>query len=753
MNTQSLPEVAYTLTFPDGPDGPWTVLSYDCYEEISGGCNAVLDLATDNAAPELAELLGSTCELTLTRGDRPAHHVYGVVLRVDVLGRIDHRLVIRVHVASAFELGKQRRHSRIWQDTGPITVALQVLDEVLGAYGRTDNADALRRGSEPRTYCVQYRETDFDFVRRLLEDEGISYYFTHDPGVGHEVLTLCDDNEQYQAVENLDGSSFFPLIGTNPDQAEIESLQAVEWSQQLTTTAVLRRDYDWLHPRDLLTATFEAAGPRGQVRRAYEHLERRFERDDLSVRAEHLGHALALTGSVARGRSNIVGLRPGCRFSTDAHSVDGAPAEYIVTRVRHRGGDPKAASMGVVDTVAYANDFECVPADRHIRPLPVTPKPDVRGAQTATVVGDEEIHTDEHGRIQVQFHWEETPSFAAGASCWVRCAQSWSGPGWGAQFIPRVGMEVVVEFLEGNPDRPLVVGCVYNGNNTPPFSLPGSSTQSGWRTSSSPGGGGSNELRFEDSAGNEEIYIHGQKNWRVEINNDTSKSTGNDETHSVGHDLSKSVSNNQRESVGVNKTITVGANHSETIGAAMSLTVGSDQTVSIGANQTITIASNLVEKIGNSAWETVAADKTITVGQTNVIIAGEAMYTSVGGALTEEVGGSKEVTVGELSKETVVGERTVNAGIIKQTAKRQLKLEAGTTLTATAVDLIELISERRLDAKAKKVVVTAEDEFVVHCGDSTFSMKKNGHIRIEGAQVTITGSEMVTIKGTKVLEN
>ncbi|MFO7564985.1 MAG: type VI secretion system tip protein TssI/VgrG [Enhygromyxa sp.] len=752
MKTQSLPEVDYTVTFTGGPEGRWTVLSCACEEELNGGCNAVLDLATDDAAAELSDFLGSTCELALTRGDGPTHYMYGVVSRVDLVGRVDHRLVLRVHLTSAFELGKQPRHSRIWQDVSPLEVVAEVLDEVLGVYDRTYEVDALHRGNEPRSYCVQYRETDFDFVRRLLEEEGISYYFAHDPEVGHELLRLCDENPQYRATENVDGSSVFPLIATNPDRAEVESLQGVEWSQQLTTTAILRRDYDWQHPRDWLTATREGADLRGHVRRAYAHLERRFERDDLSVRAEDLAHALALAGSVARGRSNIVGLRPGCRFATDAHSGDGAPDEYIVTHVRHRGGDAKAGSIGGVDAVVYSNEFECVPAERAIRPLPVTPKPDVRGAQTATVVGDEEIHTDEHGRVQVQFHWEETPSHAAGASCWVRCAQSWAGPGWGAQFIPRVGMEVVVEFLEGNPDRPLVIGCVYNGDNTPPFSLPGSSTKSGWRSNSSPGGGGGNELHFEDSCGSEEIYMRGQKDWRVEVNNDTFRSTGNDESHAVGHDLSKSVSNCQTESIGGSKTIRVGSNHTETIGAKMSLTVGAEQTVSVGANQAITVKGNLAETVGNSVVQTVAATKSTTVGGMNVIIVGGAMNTSVIGALTQEVGG-KKVTVSGASTEDVLGERIVNSKTARQSTKKELELAVGTVFTVNAEAQIGLTSGGSMNAEAKKIVVKAKDELVVECGASSITLKKNGHIQIEGTQVGITGLEMVTIKGAKILEN
>lgn len=252
MTSSSLPEVDYTVAFPDGPEGRWLVLSYQSSEELSGDCNAVLDLATDDAAPDLSAFLGSTCELMMARADGPARYFYGVVLRVDLLGRVEHRLVLRVHVVSAFELGRQRRHSRIWQGVSTLDVVSEVLDELLSSYGRTYDATALSRGSEPRTYCVQFRETDFDFVKRLLEEEGISYCFVHHPDAGHEVLTLCDDNEQYESIENLDGSSAFPLIAVNPDQAEFESIQGLEWSQQLTSTAVLRRDY-------VLTAEREAA--------------------------------------------------------------------------------------------------------------------------------------------------------------------------------------------------------------------------------------------------------------------------------------------------------------------------------------------------------------------------------------------------------------------------------------------------------------------------------------------------------------
>ncbi|NJK33358.1 MAG: type VI secretion system tip protein VgrG, partial [Deltaproteobacteria bacterium] len=212
----------------------------------------------------------------------------------------------------------------------------------------------------------------------------------------------------------------------------------------------------------------------------------------------------------------------------------------LLTQVSHHYTDD-ASSGGT-----YFNEFTCIPTAIAYRPRQRSAKPRVHGPHTATVVGDEEIHTDEHGRIQVQFHWEEVPSNAADASCWIRCAHTWAGSGWGAQFIPRVGMEVVVEFLEGNPDRPLVTGCVYNGANPPPFEVPVSKTQSGWRTRSSPDSEGYNMLRFEDAVGQEEIHIHAQRDWRVVVEHDAEQEVRRDERLRVRRDRRRAVKRDEK---------------------------------------------------------------------------------------------------------------------------------------------------------------------------------------------------------------
>ncbi|HLT36984.1 MAG TPA: type VI secretion system tip protein TssI/VgrG [Enhygromyxa sp.] len=745
MSEQSLPSVEYTFTLQDGPDGSWELESYHFDEELNGISRLSVDIRADELPSDIAEFLGVSCELLMEREGGNSQHVYGVVVGVDFLGAG----VLRLFIRSAFELAQQRVNSRIWQETPVCDIVAEVLDEAFADHGRTYCMDGLSRGKQPRTYCVQYRESDHDFVCRLLEEEGISFFYNHDPDAGHEVLTLADDNSHYPDAESFSGGADFPWLGTSQGRSDGETIHDLDWSQHLTTTEVLRRDFDWLTPKDLLTAEAAGTDNRDRVRRVYDHDHRRFERDDLDERRRDLADALALSGNVARGYSNAIGIRPGRQFTTDALDHAGGPDKYIVTRVTHSGSG--ANSGGGQD---YTNTFECVPATRVVRPLRRTPKPRVHGPQTATVVGDGEIHTDEHGRIQVQFHWEEDASFGEGASCWIRCAQSWSGGGWGAQFIPRVGMEVLVEFLEGNPDRPLVTGCVYNGENSYPFAVPGSATQSGWRTNSSPGGGGSNELRFDDAAGAEEIYIHGQKDWNVSIVNCTSVSTGVDESRSIGNDLSQTVGNNETEEVGVDKAVTIGSNLDETVGASMTLTVGADQTVTIGANQSVTVGANQTTSIGASASETVAVAKSITVGGLMDVAVGGALNTAVGAACMEEVGGLKSVSVGAASSLSVVGSHSVSAANISESAGKQITLNAGTDFAAQGGKKVAIGSGGPFGANAKtKFTIEAGDEFLVKCGSATFSMKKNGEIVIKGKKITVNASGDIVLKANKIKEN
>jgi len=617
----ALPTAAYELTLSDEAC-PWVVTRVFLSERLNRTYRLVVDAEADSDANTDA-LLGCDAIVRLVRGEQILRVVCGVVARVDYSGVVDDHMIARFEIVPAFELLRQRVHSQIWQDATVQAITAEVLDAGLGAYGRSLDPGSTSRGQDTRDYCTQYRESDFDYVTRLLEEEGISYEFIHDEESGLETLTLRDANDQYAKLENLDGSDEVPIIATQPDLADVESIQALEWSNELSSTGTLRRDYDWITPRNLLTEAATGTDARGRDRRVYAHGRRRYIVDDLGDQAGDLKHAHTIRGKLARGRSNCMAMRPGLRFSLSGSEREDLEQEYLITAVTHSGGhNYTAQSSGEFET-QYGNEFECVPVGAVVRPDALAPKPRVHGPQTAIVTGPdgEEIHTDQHGRIQVQFYWEEEPSYTAGSSCWVRVAQSWAGLGWGTQFIPRIGMEVMVEFLEGNPDRPLCTGCVYNGEYPPPFAVPDNKTQTGWRTNSSPGGNGFNELRFEDAKGEEHIYIHGQKDWIVEIENDHRETIGHDQYQEIGNDQQNVIKHDQTEEVGNDRTESIGNNVSESVGKLRTVTSGDNMSFTSDAETLIEAADKITLKCGASSM-TMKSNGNIVLKGNNLTLKG-----------------------------------------------------------------------------------------------------------------------------------
>ncbi|MFV8756683.1 type VI secretion system Vgr family protein [Nannocystaceae bacterium ST9] len=701
----------------EGPAMEWSVGAVHVDEAIDRPFLAIVDLVS--ASPETTGFLGADCELVILRaGER--RRLLGLVSAVEGLGRIEHRFGIRLTIEPAFALLRLGQNSRIWQGCSVQAVIAAVLDEGLAPYSRTHDFGSVSRGTSPRENCVQFRESDFDFVSRLLQEEGISYRFVHDDAQSHEVLTFADDNNQYPEFENVDGSAELPVIATDFEHADVESIQVVAPRQRLTVTSALERDFDWIAPTDLLTSDAGEADARGRIRRIYRHGRRRFEIDDLAERARDLVEAEALGGTVLHGESNVAGLAPGMRFQLlddDASELEG---KYLVIAVTH------TSNAGL----RYANRFACVPIASPLRPRALTPKPRVHGPQTAIVVGDEAIHTDEHGRIQVQFHWEEQPSHASGASCWVRCAQSFAGPGWGAQFIPRVGMEVVVEFLEGNPDRPLVTGCVYDGDNPTPFPLPDDKTQSGWRTSSVPGGEGFHELRFEDAAGAEEIHLRSQRDWSIEILHDKAQTVGNDETHAIEHDHAREVGNDQTQTIGRDQTQTIGRDQNETIGRDQTLAVGADQTAGITGNQRLSVGKDQNVEIAGNATTSIAGNATLSVGKQHAV----------------QVMGSQTVGVEKNA--------SLEATNVSQRARKQLTFDSGASTKITVEDRFSLGVKAKIDISGQdEGLISMAKKLVIRCGKASIELDKNGDITFKAKTFTVKASGDVVIKGKKVSSN
>ena len=406
-----------------------------------------------------------------------------------------------------------------------------IVKEVLGIYGGAID-DKLSATHEPWKYCVQYRETDFNFVSRLMEQEGIYYFFLHENG--KHKLALADSTSAHVPHPKFGSFRFGP-----PGLHEVTEYDYLnEWS---ATTSIqsgkfLHRDYDFFKARGVEGA---AATPRSHTFGDLEIYDYPGEgldtsgdkeikdrtSDYASIRMEELQSQYR----VLRGAGNMRGLEVGRKFKLTDHPHNQHNAEYLVVSTEINAGVNEFASGSGVGggQAGFEVSFTAIKSDQTFRPQRSTPKPIVQGAQTALVVGSGEIDPDEFGRVKIQFHWDR-----GGGTCWARVAQIIAGNKWGAVFIPRVGHEVIVEFLEGDPDHPIITGVVYSGIAKPPYALPGEKTKSTIKTNSSEGGGGFNEIRFEDKKGEEQIFMHGEKQLDVRIKKDRLTWIGQD-THLI----------------------------------------------------------------------------------------------------------------------------------------------------------------------------------------------------------------------------
>ncbi|NJK31855.1 MAG: type VI secretion system tip protein VgrG [Deltaproteobacteria bacterium] len=604
LGKQALPKADYTLEVSDGPDAVWQVRRMHLVEALSEPYALTLDLVTDDLDADTDAMLGASIELMIER-DILARHVCGIIHQVEYLGVAFDRLQLRVQVGPALHLLGQRVDTRLWQDASVPDVVREVLAAALGDYDRSVKLDGLTATYQPREYIVQYRESDLDFVHRLLEEEGITYWFDHTSGKGKEVLVLADSNDNYVDIETIDAQPSLPIIVNQPDNAEVESVQQLEWSRELTSTAVEQRIFDWQDPNNPISATSTTGGSgdsddRGRVREVYHHGH--FVEANPQPRTIRKLRHLRQRDNVARGVGNVTGLAPGRKFAITGHQRAELDQEYLIRRIVHSGECPEVIQgEAPPDAARYENHFECMVCDpaEPFRPPNLTRRPRIYGPQTAIVTGPdgEEIHTDEHGRVKVLFSWDRVHRPGDDTSMWIRVAHHWAGPGFGTFFVPRIGMEVVVEFIEGDPAKPLVNGCVYNGANSISVKPAENKTQSTIRTRSSPNSEGYNEILFEDAAGGEKIVLHAQKDFNETVENDHSTTVHNNQTITVDVDQATTVHNNQTITVDVDQTTTVSGN----------------QTISVTGNRSVSVSGNQSESISGESTLSVQKDRSVTV--------------------------------------------------------------------------------------------------------------------------------------------
>jgi type VI secretion system secreted protein VgrG len=687
-------------------------------------------LSPDEKLP-LNDLLGKGFTLLLSLPDDSVRYFHGLVSEFSQSGRLGRYACYSVTVVPWLWLLTRASNCRIFQKKS----VPDILKEVFRKHGVSDFDDSLSSNYSPRDYCVQYMETDFNFVSRLMEDEGIYYFFRHEQD--KHTLVLCDGVGAHSTTSGFETVPYFPP--SENSVREQDHINDWELSQSIQSGKLAHTDYDFTKPRTSLMAQcvvtrdypksdselYEYPGGHVTVSEGERYAQRQLE-------------SIQQLYERVSGEGNARGLTVGSLFTLDGFPREDQNREYLlVSTVHHfKGTDFES---GVADEEGDVEvEFEAVPSRQPYRSPLVTPKSRVAGPQTAVVVGKsgEEIWTDQYGRVTVQFHWDRDGKKDENSSCWVRVSQLWAGKNWGAMHIPRIGQEVVVDFLEGDPDQPLITGRVYNAVEMPPYDLPANQTQSGVKSRSSKSGtpDNFNEIRFEDKKGSEQVYIHAEKNQDIVVENDETHSVGHDRSKSIGHDEKTTVGHDRNESVGNNETIAIAVNRTETVGSNETITIGSNRKIAVGASESATVALQRTHTVGVNESITVGAAQEITVGAGQTITVGAGQANTIGADQTTSVGANRSINVGSDQSVTIGGNASMNV------ASDEARAVGGERATSIGKDDSLSVTNN--------LNISAGDSVTITTGDASISMKKDGTITIKGKDITVDGSGKINIKAS-----
>jgi type VI secretion system secreted protein VgrG len=593
-------------------------------EGVSRPFSFRLDLLSEDDAVAAADLLRTPVSVTLALpgGDERAFH--GLVRRFVQEGRAEELTVYQAEIVPWLWFLSLSRECRIHQNLS----VPEILETVFRGLGHADFELRCTKSYPKREFCVQYRETHLDFVSRLMEEEGIFYFFEHSPE--RHLLVIADDNG---AVKPCPGGERARMAPQGADADDV--VGTLHWEEQACSGKVVLRDYDFLQPSLSLESTIAGAEPE----EVYDYPGAYTAPDDGARYARIRLEEAAALRKVVRGQSTCRAFRSGFQFELAEHFRGAANQPYMLLQVQHvaSAGEYRAGHDAPME---YRNHFAAIPQSVPFRPPRVTPRPVVYGSQTALVVGPagEEVWVDSHGRIKVQFYWDRLGKKDENSSCWVRVAQPWAGKGWGAVQIPRIGNEVVVEFLEGDPDRPLVTGSVYNAEQTPPFDLPGAGIQMGMKSRSSKGGGGYNEITMTDTKGTELITIHGQFDMGTVVEHDDTLRVGNNQSISIGVNQTVSVGEARSESIGANDSLSVGGNRSASVDKDESLDVSGNRSKSISKDESVDVGGKRTTSVSKDEELTVGEKRTSQVGKDDVLQVGKKLVIDVGDEITIKTG-------------------------------------------------------------------------------------------------------------------
>lgn len=609
-----------SVTTPLGKD-VLLLAGFTGHEGVSQLFSFQLDLLSEvNPTVDFNDIVGKNVTVTVKHagGERC---INGIVRRFSQGPSDPSMTVYRAEIVPWLWLLTQTADCRIFQNK---TVP-EIIQKIFTDLGLTDFKLNLVGKFEPREYCVQYRETDFNFVSRLMEQYGIFYFFEH--ASDKHTLVLANAPGGYPSC-NPAAVRYQGTIGATVTSDDV----VTEFTkvQEIRPGKYALTDYNFTTPSVNLEVSVTSVFPGSGKLEVYDYpgeYQMMAEGDRLvKLRIEEEETLRA----VAHGSGGCRQFTAGHKFELSGLARKDLDGAYLLTEVEHHASE----LSGSEGEITYHNRFSCVPAAVPFRPARATPRPVIQGSQTAEVVGvkGEEIYTDKYGRVKVLFHWdrEGRKKKDENSSCWIRVSQPWAGKGWGSVSIPRIGQEVIVDFLEGDPDQPIITGRVYNGELMPPYTLPAGGVVSGVKSNSTKGGGGYNEISLDDTKGKELITIHGE--------HDASTVIEHDRTESIGHDESITVANNRTERVGNNETISIGNNRTENVEKDESISIGGSRSESVAKNESIDINESRTETVGKKEEVTIGDSRTHKIGKDDALDVGKNLLITVGDSITFKTG-------------------------------------------------------------------------------------------------------------------
>ena len=743
-------------------DATLFVYQFSGSESLSQPFEFQVDLVCDDPNLDLEAPIGQAACLTLRGrtfdGGRYQRYVHGVIERFVQIGAGIRQSRYQATLVPTIKQLAFTRNSRIFQKLSSPDVTKQVLSEDKIP---SDWVSQLLHGSYgPRDYCVQYQESDLNLIQRLWEEDGIFYFFEHERD--KDKLVLGDGGHAFSTLPVYE-----ELRLRDKPHLHEECLFEFRAESAMRPGGTVLRDFKFKQPALEMEATAQAS-KFADFKMYYfpgEYVDPQLGKQIAQLRLEEL----QCQKSFYVGTSSVRAMLPGHKFTLCGHRRDDCNQEYLIISVEHRGTQPLALGEegNGKQEAAYQNRLTCIPTQVPFRPARVTPRPTISGVQTAVVVGPpgEEIHCDDHGRIKVKFHWDRSAGRDDNSSCWIRVSQPWGGAGQGGMFIPRVGQEVVVQFLEGDPDRPLIVGRVYNGENPVPHGLPAAKNISTIRSASTPGGGGFNEIKFDDSKGKEEVFVHAQFDMNEVVENNHSTHVLVDQRNTVDGNQTETIKKHQTltvtegdqqitvqtgkrdTTIQQNDTLTVHGSQKVQVDHHRQHTVLQSETIKVGASQSTTVMGTHTVNVALAATENIGLAKALSIGAGYAVNIGAAHMLTVGGAMMKNVGTVLMESVGLLHKITAGKKWQLGVGAAKVILRSSGKI----VMEGSSSKITMEAGKLRLDSGAGASIEL--DGTKIKISAAEIEINGSAKVDVKGALINSEASGVQTLKGTPVKIN